>query len=517
MWGDANDKSTISCNNKTISVPRNLAEGLKTLRRPDRLRILWADALCINQKDLEERGSQVALMARIFSEASRVLIWLGHGDSDKIQTACSYICRYLNHQEDYCLAKYYWNLQEIQVDGAVTLDQPPDDVEIAALEQLFTCPYFLRGWIIQEIVLPKTAELSWGRARINYLWISEFTRKLRDPYSTYFTALARSGMEGIDEIRRIRYALHDTPKQFPFTELLMSTSSNIFTDPRDYIYGLLGLQKICRDMTLQRPLFQPDYTLDYIECHKSAIETLLVDRGDLCIVSLQYYRDVITDDRPSWVPPLGRSSESRINAFYYEWRAGGYLEATISRQTSSSYDCMRIRGLRAGIIRSRTVRWPRDPEVVQEMLRNLELRHGECRVAWTMTHGSSVSRYTLHRQPLREEEHMEAYRRFVHPESTGDQSHDLRADPFCRRSRESLSWFTLFVTDDDLLGIGQGPAKPGDQVVVFFGGRMPFLLRPVGPRWRLLGVCFIHGIMEGELVKRMKHDARYMAEDFDIF
>ena len=51
-WGDPNDKSVLNCNNKTIFVPRNLVEGLRMFRRPDRLRILWADAVCINQKDL---------------------------------------------------------------------------------------------------------------------------------------------------------------------------------------------------------------------------------------------------------------------------------------------------------------------------------------------------------------------------------------------------------------------------------------------------------------------------------
>jgi hypothetical protein len=40
-------------------------------------RILWIDAICIDQENLKERGQQVRLMAGIYTKASRVLVWLG--------------------------------------------------------------------------------------------------------------------------------------------------------------------------------------------------------------------------------------------------------------------------------------------------------------------------------------------------------------------------------------------------------------------------------------------------------
>jgi hypothetical protein len=42
-----------------------------------RTRTLWVDAICINQKSLEERNKQVVLMGDIYKCAQRVLIWLG--------------------------------------------------------------------------------------------------------------------------------------------------------------------------------------------------------------------------------------------------------------------------------------------------------------------------------------------------------------------------------------------------------------------------------------------------------
>jgi hypothetical protein len=38
---------------------------------------MWVDAICINQKNPEEQGQQVQLMAKIYSNAHRVIVWLG--------------------------------------------------------------------------------------------------------------------------------------------------------------------------------------------------------------------------------------------------------------------------------------------------------------------------------------------------------------------------------------------------------------------------------------------------------
>lgn len=41
---------------------------------------LWADAICINQQDVVEKGFQVPLMREIYSGAEQVLSWLGKAD-----------------------------------------------------------------------------------------------------------------------------------------------------------------------------------------------------------------------------------------------------------------------------------------------------------------------------------------------------------------------------------------------------------------------------------------------------
>jgi hypothetical protein len=71
IWVEANGRY-----HKT-NVTRNLHSALLGLRRPDCSRMVWADAICINQDDAIEKNQQVKMMKTIYSEACRVVIWIG--------------------------------------------------------------------------------------------------------------------------------------------------------------------------------------------------------------------------------------------------------------------------------------------------------------------------------------------------------------------------------------------------------------------------------------------------------
>jgi hypothetical protein len=65
-----------------LAVTKNLHAALFRLRDRSLERILWIDALCIDQKNVEEKGQQVQLMAKIYSKAARVLVWLGETEDN---------------------------------------------------------------------------------------------------------------------------------------------------------------------------------------------------------------------------------------------------------------------------------------------------------------------------------------------------------------------------------------------------------------------------------------------------
>lgn len=76
-WGNPNAKVQIRCDDSFLEVTPNLLDGLRQMRYRQASRYLWADAICINQEDIPERGHQVSNMLKIYQNASRLLVWLG--------------------------------------------------------------------------------------------------------------------------------------------------------------------------------------------------------------------------------------------------------------------------------------------------------------------------------------------------------------------------------------------------------------------------------------------------------
>ncbi|CAG8958001.1 hypothetical protein HYFRA_00000344 [Hymenoscyphus fraxineus] len=71
---------TILLNGNRFPIGFNLEGALRFLRYEERERILWIDALCIDQGNDEEKSCQVRAMSRIYRNAGCVLAWLGSGD-----------------------------------------------------------------------------------------------------------------------------------------------------------------------------------------------------------------------------------------------------------------------------------------------------------------------------------------------------------------------------------------------------------------------------------------------------
>ncbi|KAK2730266.1 heterokaryon incompatibility protein [Colletotrichum kahawae] len=60
-----------------ISITHNVTSLSRCLRRESEARVLWIDAICINQANITERNDQVQRMRKIYSRARVVVIWLG--------------------------------------------------------------------------------------------------------------------------------------------------------------------------------------------------------------------------------------------------------------------------------------------------------------------------------------------------------------------------------------------------------------------------------------------------------
>jgi hypothetical protein len=82
VWGSPHETLSIRVDRDLFLVTVNLHAALSRLRDHYIGRIIWVDAVCIDQTNLEERKQQVQLMAKIYSKAYRVVVWLGKEVAD---------------------------------------------------------------------------------------------------------------------------------------------------------------------------------------------------------------------------------------------------------------------------------------------------------------------------------------------------------------------------------------------------------------------------------------------------
>jgi len=102
--------------------------------------MLWIDALCINQRDIQERSHQVQHMATIYRSAKSVVIWLGEWPND---ATCSNVSD--------CQA--HW-LNTLHKTGWVI---PPHLLPhvLQHYVDIMKLPWFRRLWVIQELALAR--------------------------------------------------------------------------------------------------------------------------------------------------------------------------------------------------------------------------------------------------------------------------------------------------------------------------------------------------------------------------
>lgn len=152
VWGDIEDKPTISVDGADLAVTKNLHGALQRLRDPHLDRILWVDALCINQDDLEERTQQVQMMALIYAYASRVVVWLGEeagGSGDAME---------LLRKEAGRIYREKRNLHDTEVEkyapdrSVVAVDSPEDGFLREKALDLLKRPWFRRIWVLFSIL-----------------------------------------------------------------------------------------------------------------------------------------------------------------------------------------------------------------------------------------------------------------------------------------------------------------------------------------------------------------------------
>jgi hypothetical protein len=202
-WGNSDIRREIIIDGHAVSVPQNTEEALRRLCRHKprgRIRrmfsslkggiVLWIDAVCINQGDVSERSWQVAMMGKVYSTATQVLIWLGHGGNGEKESVAivNKLAKHCRYQTGGLGGLYdlVWtsgnalggkhpqygdifqsaNLPGLEVRQSQGSRLPLADAEIQSFFDFFSAPWFTRIWAVQEVILGKRPVCYFGEHSI---------------------------------------------------------------------------------------------------------------------------------------------------------------------------------------------------------------------------------------------------------------------------------------------------------------------------------------------------------------
>jgi len=146
----------VTCNGLSFGVTVNLHAALVRTRYTDRVRTLWADAICINQGHVKERSHYVAFMNLIYRHAKTVLVCM---DADPDVVAADVIALLDEHA---LRAAQYASVQQMPV---LAPDDPLlDDPRWKSLAVLMKRPWFTRAWVLQEVGVARDPQVLYGDA-----------------------------------------------------------------------------------------------------------------------------------------------------------------------------------------------------------------------------------------------------------------------------------------------------------------------------------------------------------------
>ncbi|KAF2625120.1 HET-domain-containing protein, partial [Macroventuria anomochaeta] len=238
-WGGMDKPCSISMNNQVMCITSNLFQALEHLRNDEEDRVLWIDALCIDQENPKERGHQVRQMASIYERARQVIFWLGTA-THKTDRAFSYMrefekealkysCNYWEPSDERW--QIIWSTVETQLQKEYSLNKVMQRTDYDAL---LNRDWFDRIWIIQEVAKARSARVVCGTKSVSTRVFALFPSLIGVQPTPHRQAVLDI-MPG--PLRKFSWWLWDQNLE----TLLRKFQGSKATDPRDMVYALLGI------------------------------------------------------------------------------------------------------------------------------------------------------------------------------------------------------------------------------------------------------------------------------------
>jgi hypothetical protein len=318
-WGEPRRIHPLYIDDGTcVLVTKNLDKALRRLRHPTTVRLLWADAVCINQIDNDEKSGQIPLMARIFRRASKVLAWLDGGvDEERGMMLFEQLSRY-HISED--------KNEEPEYQRRQAHDSSLREEDIL-IHKFLSLSWFTRLWIVQEIVMNADIELICGTSSITWLrftvaleyYLQNFHMDRSFMHSLRFAALQTiAGLwykHSDVGILRTRKTLSSTYTNI--LDLVDTFQDHGCSDPRDRIFALYNMTEDIQPCNYQGNM--PCVRMDVK--YSSSIQEVYQNFASACIershpvldaVIARQYSPRSYEGWPSWVPDWRMPPSNKI-------------------------------------------------------------------------------------------------------------------------------------------------------------------------------------------------------------
>ena len=551
-WGDANDTTTIIVNQLPVTVTKNLAKCLQSLRHytishaqildqpPSKI---WVDAVCINQQDLLERSQQVHLMGDIYSSARNVVIWLGEG----------------TEYTDYALDMMNsTNFRERLKDLTISRRWPFEEeimVDVVVKQVLCKRKWWQRLWVRQEFILAKKEPvfccgckiIAWSHLLSCFLsfprsWnYPNIEDKWEDCRKKVASSLDESDADmGIHPIalHRIRTSFRQR-RALPICDIFRYLLRNsAATDPRDFVYGLLGLLD-----QQERDQITLDYELAPMKIYQQVGYLLWKQHTEQTLSELLPILNFhgIDNGFPSWVPDFA-SQPIRGWRDHRTIQAGKPWRKQSGNPFKFDQTVLVLRGIIFDVV-DNVIATPNEFSDVREIapfLGDVEellleainrsipplhplkplsgLKHEES-VVQTLTK-STVETGDLF--PSLEDEKVWARlmgRETSSPEIAMAIGGGKYSRLFARLStmlRGKLLGRKVLTTEAGFVGIGVSQIEVGDIITFIFGSTAPLILRHCADSYRLVGSAYVSGLMDPDLLDRYFGKRIFQEVSFNI-
>ncbi|KAI1128992.1 heterokaryon incompatibility protein-domain-containing protein [Nemania abortiva] len=337
VWGEESVVSTISVNGATVPIRTNLAQALASIRVSDPVAYVWADAICINQQDDQEKSILVQHMGEIFANAKLVYAWLG--PIERVSRGCSTGDLFAQLRE---LGALFWkhagpadsgHLNECRLDLDSILEKnlpalfsrfaphhpgQPGGFPTEEYASFSARPFWSRIWVLQEVFLAKRLYYICGHCRLEskdlagaLILLESFQAHLIRSQSIARERIASNSLLGkfafdfpsFPEMHRLIIYTSIYPSDVVSLRIAMTNfcvkelpRGSRATDPRDMIYGLMGFAN-----DEERSYIRADYSKSVQETYATVMRSL-IRNGFTDILAWAQPRTKRIAHLPSWVP-----------------------------------------------------------------------------------------------------------------------------------------------------------------------------------------------------------------------